>query len=203
MKSDYRVRARHFLETIYPLLDGYWHSPNMCRHILNAYNIRHSRNILVGAGVARIAIVTSDYVIKFDYDKSEVERVGGCESEVKFYQFAKQEGFEYMFAEITPFEYMGRTFYIMPRINGIMRKEYCYAEEFFDGVERDFLDYYLNDLHDENYGWFNGSPVIFDYACNRLWIENHNYRSDFYTTTETFSESRLSHCSALHSWGSE
>lgn len=189
MKSDYRVRACHFLETIYPILNGHWGSPTTCKRILNTYNIRHSRRILVGAGVARIAIVTSDYVIKFDYCKSEVERVGGCESEVKFYQFAKQKGFEYMFAEITPFEYMDRTFYIMPRVNGIMREEGRYAEEFFYGAERDFLDYYLNDLHDENYGWLNGSPVIFDYACNRLWIENHNYRSDFYTTTGEVSES--------------
>lgn len=189
MKSDYRVRARHFLETIYPLLDGHWGSPDMCRRILSAYNIRHSRRVLVNYGIARIALVTSDYVIKFDYDESEVERVGGCESEVEFYQFAKQEGFEYMFAEITPFEYMGRTFYIMPRINGIRRKAFCHAEEFFDGIERDFLDNYLNDLHDENYGWFNGSPVIFDYAYNRLWLKSHGYESDYYYTTEEVSES--------------
>lgn len=174
MKSDYRVRARRFLETIYPLIANHLNSPYECKRIIRTYNTQHSRRISVGYGVARIAIVTSDYVIKFDYDKYEVARVGGCQSEVEFYQFAKSEGFEYMFAEITPFEYMGRTFYIMPRINGIMKKKYCYAEEFFDGEERNFLDNYLNDLHDENYGWYNRTPVIFDYACNSLWLENHS-----------------------------
>lgn len=194
MKSDYRVRARRFLETIYPLLDGCWGSPNECRRIMYQYNRQKSRKVIVCNGISRIAIITSDYVIKFDYNEYEVIRVGGCESEVKFYQFAKKEGFGYMFAEITPFEYMGRTFYIMPRINGIGRKEYCYAEEFFEGEERDFLDRYLHDLHDENYGWFNHTPVIFDYACNKLWCDSHEFDTDCSTpatptTIEEVSES--------------
>lgn len=190
MKSDYRVRARRFLETIYPLIANHLDSPYECKRIMSLYSYEHSRKVFVGSGVARIAIVTSDYVIKFDYDEREVARVGGCESEVQFYQFAKSEGFEYMFAEITPFEYMGRTFYIMPRINGIMRKEYCYAEEFFEGEERDFLDRYLHDLHDENYGWYRGVPVIFDYACNDLWEAQHSYPSSYRTPpTEEVSES--------------
>lgn len=190
MKSDYRVRARHFLETIYPLLDGCWGSPSECRRIMYRYNRQKSRKVIVCNGVSRIAIITSDYVIKFDYNEYEVIRVGGCQSEVEFYQFAKKEGFGYMFAEITPFEYMGRTFYIMPRINGIGRKEYCYAEEFFEGEERDFLDRYLHDLHDENYGWYHGVPVIFDYACNNLWEAQHSYPSSYRTPpTEEVSES--------------
>lgn len=190
MKSSYIERAIHFLHTIYPLLDGHWNSPSECWGIMHQYNRQKTRRVLVFHGVSRIAIVTSDYVIKFDYNEYEVARVGGCQSEVEFYQFAKEEGFAHMFAEITPFEYMGRTFYIMPRINGMGRKEYCFAEEFFEGEERDFLDNYLHDLHDENYGWYHGVPVIFDYACNTLWEAQHSYPSSYRTPpTEEVSES--------------
>ena len=173
MKSSYTERAANFLRTIYPLLDGHWDSPWECKRIMNRYSYEHSRKVFVRSGIARIAIITSDYVIKFDYDEREVNRVGGCESEVEFYQFACQKGFDYLFAAITPFTYNGRTFYIMPRINGIGRKEYAYAEDFLEGEERAFADEYLHDLHDENYGWHNRHPVIFDYACNQLWIDNH------------------------------
>lgn len=173
MKSSYTERAARFFRTIYPLLDGHWDSPWECRRIMSLYSCEHSRKVFVRSGVSRIAIITSDYVIKFDYNMKEVKRVGGCQSEVNFYNFAKNEGFEYLFAEITPFEYCGRTFYIMPRINGIGRKEYCYAEEFLHGDDLAFVDDYLSDLHDENYGWYHNRPVIVDYACNQLWWENH------------------------------
>jgi hypothetical protein len=191
MKSSYTERAARFLRTIYPLLDGHWNSPWECRRIMSLYSCEHSRKVFVRSGVSRIAIITSDYVIKFDYNEREVNRVGGCESEVEFYQFAKQEGFGYLFAEITPFIYNGRTFYIMPRVNGVGRVEYSYAEDFLEGEERAFADEYLNDLHDENYGWYHKRPVIFDYACNQLWLDNHGYNnsdSDYYSSYRTHTE---------------
>ena len=166
MKSSYIVRAQRFIEEVYPYIEGKTTSPNECYRAIQQFNMRKSRKVQVAHGCSRIAFITSDYVVKFDYDKSEVRRLGGCESEVRFYQFAEQEGFAYLLAEITPFTYNGYTFYIMPRVYGIGRYEYSYAEDMAHGAEEDFLRTYLYDLHEENYGWYRGQVVIVDYACN-------------------------------------
>jgi hypothetical protein len=191
MKSNYIVRATHFLHVIYPYLEGNCESPWGCRQAVREYCVKKTRKVFVYSGVSRIAIVTSDYAIKFDYDEHEVRRVGGCESEVNFYQFAKKAGYAHLFAEITPIEYMGRKFYIMPRIENIRRVEDSYADEFFDGAEKAFLESYVDDLHDGNYGWFNRTPVIFDYACNKLWCDSHEFDTGWSTPTtmEEVSES--------------
>lgn len=177
MKSNYKMRAERFLKMIFPYIEACEY-PYQYKRAMNHFNEEHSRKVIVRSGVSRVAIITSDYVIKFDYDMHEVKRVGGCQSEVDFYDFAKSEGFEYLFAEITPLEYCGRTFYIMPRIHGIGRKEYCYAEEFLHGEDEDFVRTYLYDLHDENYGWYHNRPIIVDYACNQLWLENNDEVSE-------------------------
>ena len=180
MKSDYRVRACKFFESIYPYIKDCLDDPAMCKYAMQKYNHQKSRKVQVFAGYTRIAFLCSDYVIKLDYNPREIYRVGGCESEVTFYQFAKEQGFAYLLAEISRHEYMGITFYVMPRISGMGRVLDRYAEDFFEGEERIFIDYYLRDLHDENYGWYNKTPVIFDYACNTLWLEDHR-EEDYYT----------------------
>lgn len=165
MKSSYIMRAQRFIEEVYPYIENKTR-PYDCWRAIEQFNANKSRKVAVAHGVSRVAFITSDYVVKFDYDEYEVRRVGGCESEVNFYQFAKREGFSYLFAEITPFTYKGRTFYIMPRVYGIGRYEYSYAEDMTTGEEESFLRRYLYDLHDENYGWYHGQIVVVDYACN-------------------------------------
>ena len=166
MKTDYITRAKKFIKDIYPYIMNIRTSPFQYIRAIETFNAIHSRKVEVAHGVSRIALITSDYVVKIEYNEEEVTRVGGCESEMAFYEFAQSQGFEYLFAKITLFEYNGRKFYIMPRVQGIGRFEYSYAEDVTTGTESSFLRSYLYDLHDENYGWYNGHVVIIDYACN-------------------------------------
>lgn len=168
MKSNYIVRAMKFLNEFLPYMDG-CSSPSDYQMMTDMFCDDHKgRKVLCCYGIARVAIITSDYVVKFDYSKKACDFYGGCEDEVKFYDFAVREGFAHLFAEITHVSVGGRDFYIMPRVKGVMRRAGHYAEEFFFGEERAFIDENLNDLHDENYGWVNNRPVIFDYAMNRF-----------------------------------
>lgn len=170
MKSDYRIRAQKFIAQVYPFIRD-------CEYIedyyygINEFNRRYSnRKVMISTGSVRIAFITSDYVVKFDYDCHEAKRFGGCEDEMEFYQYAKQEGYEYLFAEIIPYQYLDIIFYIMPRIHGIGCKKSCdhYVQDFLSEDELDFVESTLWDMHDQNYGWKNNHPVIIDYACNIL-----------------------------------
>ena len=167
MKSDYITRAKKFLQQIAPLFDDCFYTDDYVR-VINWFNHEHNRKVICSYGLTRIALITSDYVIKFDYDQYEVKHFGGCKSEVDFYNFAKRKGYAHLFAKITPVIVNGCTYYIMPRINGIGRHENHYVQEYLDCDDADFVDEYLNDMHDQNYGWKNGYPVIIDYACNML-----------------------------------
>lgn len=197
MKSDYRVRARHFMEVLWDYIEdchNFWDY----KQAITRFNREKNRKVKFSHGVARIALITSDYVIKFDYDLSEVARVGGCEDEVQFYAFAQDMGFGYLFAEITPFYFHGRMFYIMPRVEGIGRYKNCWVDRFLESDEYEFCSNYLEDLHDDNYGWYKNHPIIIDYACNQFSInreydddycssyhEDDNYDNDDYEITTT------------------
>ena len=167
MKSDYKSRALKFIKQIAPYLEECYYETDYYRAV-RTFNVEHHRRVECATGCVRAAFITSDYVIKIEYDSDAARRYGGCESEVNFYKFAKEHGHSYLFAEITPVEYNGRMYYIMPRISGIGRHENCYVQEFLNCDDADFVDEYLMDMHDMNYGWCNHYPVIIDYACNIL-----------------------------------
>ena len=191
MKSDYRERAFRFIQEVYPYIDGFMYEPYLVTRRIRIFNHAKSRNVQVRNGCARIALITSDYVIKFDYDEDEVRRIGGCEDEVYFYGFVKKNHMEHLFAEITPVSYMGHKFYIMPRISGIGRYEDMHVEYFLNFEDSDFVHSYLSDMHSGNYGWKNGYPVIVDYALNEL-RENTNSApsySSFHTLSTSYHSS--------------
>ena len=165
MKNDYKVRAQRFLNDVWPYIKDCADEPYNYRQAIALYNSRKSRHVIVECGSARVAFITSDYVIKFDYCLEMTKGIGGCEEEVKFYQFAKEHGYGYLFAEITPIDFQGYHFYIMPRIKGVGRYK-CYIQDFLDENDRDFVNEYLYDMHEDNYGWKNNYPVIIDYAWN-------------------------------------
>ena len=161
---NYEDRAKDFIKQIFPYVKG-------CHNVLRAleqvdsFNQTYNRKVRVAHGIARIALITSDYVVKFDYDKSEVEAVGGGENEIKMYAIAEREGFAYLFAKVSPYCYKGMKFYIMPLIRGIGRG-HGYAHNWMTEEEYDFCeDHYLTDLHSNNYGFRNGHVCIVDYAC--------------------------------------
>ena len=162
----YEDRAKDFIKEVFPFIE----SMNVwtIRDEIQIYNRANSRKVKVSNGCARIALITSDYVVKFDYDEYEVESIGGCENEIKLYAIAEAEGFAYMFAKITRYEYKGRKFYIMPRVRGIDPDGWWHADHYMNDEERDFCDrHYITDLHCGNFGFRKGRVCIVDYACRR------------------------------------
>ena len=163
---SYIERAKDFIKDIYPFIEDDPFTVETVEATVSDYNWAKRRNVLVKSGSVRIALITSDYVVKYDYSPCHAEVYGGCEQELKMYNFAKEQGFDDLFAEITRFEYEGMNFYIMPRINGIGKNRFSEADDFMSEEERDFCyDAGLCDLHHYNYGFRKGRVCIVDYAC--------------------------------------
>ena len=175
MKSDYTIRAYKFIEKLYPYIKD-CHDVLEYLNAADLFSADYHRKVECASGMVRVAFITSDYVVKFDYNTDRSAIYGGCADEEKFYHFAQEKGFASLLAEITHIRYCGRDFYIMPRIGGIGKCCECYAEEFLHGDELDFVNEYLEDLHDENYGWKNRHPVIIDYAMNRFFLNERDKR---------------------------
>lgn len=173
MKNDYKVRAQKFIEEFFPYIENkvnkrgtqYTHYvSDMCEAVL-AFNTATHRRVMIDSGCSRTVFITSDYVVKID--RVNKAFCGNCQQEVRAYNFAKQEGFSHLFAEITPFKYKNTTFYIMPRIRNIREgrdEEALYAS--LNDEEYNFITSYFDDLHGGNFGFKNGAPVIVDYAWN-------------------------------------
>ena len=163
---NYEERAKDFIAQIFPFIaDKY--DPYTIADIVAEFNHQFNRHVEMKHGIARIALITSDYVVKFDFDDDEVDSVGGCENEIAVYAEAERDGFAYLFAKTTRYEYKNRFFYIMPRINGVGSKLYHYAEDYLDPKEQEWCDAHnISDLHCNNYGFRNGHICLIDYACN-------------------------------------
>lgn len=174
MKSDYRIRAQKFLKSIFNEIREHLDSPSDIDNIMWVYGYSHSRKISVKWGCARCAIITSDYVIKWDYDVDCAEEVGGIELERAIYEKAVAAGFGYLFAETTLIEMGGYKFSIMPRIGGIGRQAHKKGEiiNYLDEEDFHFLHNTIIDMHSENWGLKNGYPVIIDYAYSVELTEN-------------------------------
>ena len=171
---NYIERAKDFIEQVYPYI-AICRNPWDARNRIEMFNADFDRKVAVSSGLSRIALITSDYVVKFDYDPDEVACIGGCESEMELYATAKREGFAYLFAEITAFSYNGRCFYIMPRIRGIGSGRH-YAENYMTPAEKDFCRRYrVTDLHTENYGFRKGHVCVIDYACHLSYEGSSDY----------------------------
>lgn len=166
MKNDYIVRAMKFIAAIAPYIEGCGDKWSYVRAV-NRFNHDHHRNVKVASGATRVAIITSDYVIKLNHDNGwRLRQFGGCRNEVRLYKQAEQDGYEYLFAKITAKIYNHKTYYIMPRINGIEKYEYTDVWKFLTPDERDWLHSHgVFDMHEGNYGFKNGRPVIIDYAA--------------------------------------
>lgn len=169
---NYEERAKDFIKEIFPLFnsfDNYWDASDA----VEMFNRLYNRKVIANHGCARIALITSDYVVKFDYDQYEVRSVGGCENEIKLYEQAEKDGFAYLFAKITRYTYKGQNFYIMPRINGVGSDDWNYADDHMTEEENNWCDRHdLTDLHNQNYGFRNGHVCIIDYACRRWYSDS-------------------------------
>lgn len=165
MKNDYITRAQQFIKSIYPFIMNCWEE-NEIYNAVAQYNYIKHRRVSVKHGATRMVLITSDYVIKFDFGMADrIRTFGGCEKEMELYSIAEADGFEYLFAKITRFDYFDYVFYIMPRIHGIGRTEYD-ADEYMTNNEWCWCrDHRMFDLHNLNYGWRDGHICLIDYAA--------------------------------------
>lgn len=178
MKSDYEVRAKKFLEKVFPFIEEDIFDPfYVCDAIIN-FNKTYNRNVQVRFGESRIALITSDYVIKFDYDDEMIEEIGGCENEIQLYAQAVADGMDYLFAKINRYNYNGYSFYIMPRIShiGTHKSRYHQATDFMTTTEITWCNAHnLTDLHSNNYGFRNKKICIVDYA----YIDSYEFDEEY------------------------
>lgn len=164
--TDYTIRAQKFIDQIAPFLTD-CDTIREFAHAVTAFNTIYHRKVIFAHGLTRIALITSDYVVKFDYGrKNDIIIFGGCQNEMNMYQQAQNEGYAHLFAKITLVTHNNRNYYVMPRVYGIGR----YEEDVYDYVnddDREWLYDHVFDIHNANYGWYKGYPIIFDYAaCN-------------------------------------
>lgn len=161
MKSNYVMRATKFMEQFYPYLYKY-----DIEKAVSIFNTDKHRAVIYRHGLTRRVLITSDYVVKWDYDKKNSKTFGGCKEEYKKYLELKDTDYGYLFAEITPIKIKSRTFYIMPRVNYLGYDVNKDIYEALSDEEYDFLcDTCIGDIHDENWGYLHGKPLIIDYAC--------------------------------------
>lgn len=178
MKSDYRIRAKKFLKSIFPYIDGYMFCVGDVEERVNEYNRDKSRHVQVCSGSARIALITSDYVIKWDYDEDCVKDLGGCDDERCAYEAAMKDGYEYLLAEITVVDFHGYRFGIMPRIRNV-------GPQHHGGDIRDYLTYdeyvwlheFDKDIHHYNWGIRHGKPCVIDYALTQAVYDRGSWES--------------------------
>lgn len=184
---SYIERAKDFIHQVYPYIHE-CENPWDVRDQIHAFNDCNNRKVMVGNGLARIALITSDYVVKYDYDKSEAECIGGCENEMDIYYLAMREGVEQLFAPITQYYYESRYWYIMPRVRGIGSGGW-YAEHYMTKQEKEFCRRHkITDLHSNNYGFVRGHVCLVDYACHLEEETEDSY--DFYYNNRTPYEER-------------
>lgn len=161
--TDYITRANRFLHEIAPYLIGAY-TVNEVINRVSQYNEDHHRAVQIAHGATRIALITSDYVIKFNYG-DDVNEYGGCEEEEEFYAYACEEGFGAYFAATTGTTVSGRKFWIMPRASGVGR---VWLYRNVPAVVYEWIIDHVYDLHNGNLGMIDGHVVIIDYALNTL-----------------------------------
>lgn len=167
---SYIERAQSFVEDIFGYIEESLEYENFGVNFTSAierYCEEKHRLVSIESGMSRTVLITSDYVIKIDRNVNSF--CGDSEDEVRAYQFACDNGFDHLFAEITRFKYGGYNFYIMPRVSGI--NPYRDDEEMYSYLteeEADFVDEYFSDLHSGNFGITKGKIIITDYAWNSI-----------------------------------
>ena len=163
MKSSYINRAIKFLDTILPYIQSDMMSPDSMDDIIHDYNKINHRRICVCHGATRIALITSDYVIKWDYNKRAIRSWGGNKQEAEIYEIAKKAGYSYLLAELTTVERNGIVFNIMPRFSTGRSRPHISKK--VSNKEWHWLYRHIGDVHSGNYTMVKGAPIIFDYAC--------------------------------------
>ena len=163
-KTDYETRAKKFIQQIYPYLQN--RKGHLAREIaVLDFNCDYHRNVKYRHGIARYALITSDYVVKVTFNQKEAKIFGSGDEEIALYARAQEDGMDYLFAKITRYTYQNMNFDIMPRIYNIEKTKYDAWHFMTEQELRWCRSHNLYDLHNANYGWKDGHIVIIDYAA--------------------------------------
>lgn len=170
MKTNYVARAIKFMNQFMDFAGDVDMSDSWKVLVkVREFNRRYNRKVIVSSGSCRIALITADYVIKWDYNENNVHDFGGCKDELENYHDAVANGYDYLLAKITPFTNEKGTFYVMPRIKRIASHEnkYIDLEDFLSKDEYRYISNTFRDLHRANWGLIGNKAIIFDYAATR------------------------------------
>ena len=176
MKSDYRVRAYKFIKTILPYIENCLYNYMEVEDKIWQFNASYNRKVKFMMGSARIVLITSDYVIKWDYDLENVKSIGGCDEENRAYEKAVKAGFGYLCAECTQVVVNNIHFNIMPRIDNIGRKAHHGKEiyEFLTSEEYKWIREFNKDIHSYNWGIKNKKAIMIDYGFTQEVVDRFN-----------------------------
>lgn len=160
-QAGYEKRAKKFIQQIYPIIRKHPTNLKKCKEAISQFN-EEGHNVILMHGASRIALIYSDFVVKWDWNKGNVVWVGGCQEEVKNYIYAKKNGHGRCFAKAIEYKYGDIYFIIMPRATKIGRAREYKWKKHFTWISDNFWD-----LHNMNVGELNGYPVLVDYALRR------------------------------------
>ena len=165
MKKSYINRAQKFIKDLLPFIEDF-STLSEIEYAVRRFNEIKHRKVKVMNGSVRVVFITSDYVVKMNYDDENAEYWGGNCEEANMYQIAINSGMEYLFAPATLWEYMGVEWIIMPRINNIGNYN---AWKTISDEDKFWLRDTVDDIHNGNYGIWHGHFVMIDYACALNW----------------------------------
>lgn len=168
MKSSYELRAKKFIHQIFPYLVENGVFSYECQSVVTAgqnaatqFSEEKKRKVYCYFGSTRLAFITSDYVVKIDYNEDSMW--GNSEDELwKWEKIYKKSEYADYFAPISKYIYENHSFYIMPRIPCVGRYDENDLEE-----DEDFWDWLcdnVRDIHEGQFGMKDGHFVFIDYA---------------------------------------
>lgn len=165
---SYEASAERYLNTFLSMLpQNFYDLPNYSQQMnaLGAAIVKTNHALHCHAkldfGATRYVIVGSNFVIKInkESDKYFIPKYGNNQSEHAFFK---------KYSSVLPLcpcqmiHKNDHSYLIMPKCKKVGKLR---LENYFDSD--DFLDYNLSDVHEENIGLLNKTPVIIDYAANK------------------------------------
>lgn len=162
-KTAYTERAKKFISQIYPYIKDFQCLTDI-ESMIEDFNKDKHRKVQMNYGSSRCVLITSDYVVKFDYEDNPYW--GNCPEELKAWNLIQEEYPDKVqfFAPIELYLYEGMDFYIMPYIRGVGSSRTEYLLNNYDENSRQWLYSVVSDFHSLNFGNKNNTPVCIDYA---------------------------------------
>ena len=165
---SYETSAERYLNTFLSMLPkNFYELPKYIQQVnaLGAAVVKTNHALHCHAkldfGATRYVIVGSNFIIKIDKKSDEyfIPKYGNNQSEFAFF---KKYSTVLPLCPCQMIYKNNHSYLIMPKCKkvGKLRLENCFDSD-------DFLDYNLFDIHEDNIGLLNKTPVIIDYAANK------------------------------------